>query len=333
MDPSMSNAGGKVTITYFCPLAEARPSGGVKVIHAHAEILAGAGIDCFVFHPGNVDHRASWFESRAPIRTNGTFDPRKDFLVIPEVWAGEFGRQFYEKGFKYAVFVQNGYSICLAPEGCALPDLRKAYQSASLILSISEDTSAMIALIYPEILPQKIVRVLPHVSESFGPGKKSKTISYMPRKLPEHGRLLSAYLKTHLPQEWELVPIHMMAEGAVAETLARSSIFLSLSDQEGFGLPPVEAALSGALVVGYTGQAGNEYFREPNFRKVENGDIRTFIAEIERAIESVNAGLLETAPFRAGIESLKARYAREAERRHLLAFAQKVQDQFPAMMP
>jgi hypothetical protein len=325
----MPPRGEQITINYFCPLADARPSGGVKVIHTHAEILAAAGSECFVFHPGNVNHRPAWFESRAPLRTNGTFDPRKDFLVIPEVWAGEFARQFYEKGFKYAIFVQNGYSIALAPDNCPLPELRTAYRNASLILSISEDTSAMIALMYPEIPPERIVHVLPHVSESFAPGRKSKMISYMPRKLPDHGRILSSYLAFHLPQGWDLVPIHMRDENAVADTLAKSSIFLSLSDQEGFGLPPLEAALSGALVVGYTGQGGKEYFREPNFKTIENGDFRTFITEITRAIEGVNAGLLETASFCAGIGSLKARYSREAERRHLVAFAEKAQGLFP----
>ena len=236
----MPPSGDTFTINYFCPLTETRPSGGVKVIHAHAEILAGAGIDSVVFHPGDVNHRAPWFESRAPIRSIGDFHPRKDFLVIPEVWAGEFGPQFYEKGFKYAVFVQNGYSICLAPDTCAPLDLRAVYRNAALILSISEDTSAMIALAYPEIPPEKIIRVLPHVSDRFAPGEKSKTICYMPRKLPEHARLLSSILAVRLPPDWSLAPIHMRDETTVVETLAKASLFLSLSDLEGFGLPPLE---------------------------------------------------------------------------------------------
>ena len=35
-------------------------------------------------------------------------------------------------------------------------------------------------------------------------------------------------------------------------------IFLSFSSLEGLGLPPVEAALAGNHVIGYTGEGGNE---------------------------------------------------------------------------
>ncbi len=313
-----------IAITYFCPVAKKHPIGGVKVIHQHAEALANAGVECFVLQPGNQD-QTSWFESRARIRTSDAFNPKKDFVVLPEVWAGKFGRQFYEHGIKYAVFVQNGYKVCDAFDSTP-SDLEAAYTNAALILSISDDTSAMIALAYPEIPIERIVRVVPRVSDQFAPGLKSKTISFMPRKLPDHANLLRQFLEHRLPPEWKMISIHKQDEAAVADTLARSSIFLSFCDQEGFGLPPLEAAMSGALVVGYTGQGANEYFQAPNFRAIENGNFRSFIEETLRAIEDVDAGLLQTAAFEAGVRNLKARYSRESELDHLLAFVRKAQE-------
>ena len=53
-----------------------------------------------------------------------------------------------------------------------------------------------------------------------------------------------------------------------------SEIFLSFSNLEGIGIPPVEAALSGNKVIGYTGGGGIEYWKEPIFTKIENGEIR-----------------------------------------------------------
>lgn len=59
---------------------------------------------------------------------------------------------------------------------------------------------------------------------------------------------------------------------------------MSFSELEGFGLPPYEAALLGNLVVGYPGSGGDEFFRRPVFRKVENGDLVSYVEEIMTAI-------------------------------------------------
>ena len=62
----------------------------------------------------------------------------------------------------------------------------------------------------------------------------------------------------------------------MVEFLQKSKIFLSFSEFEGFGLPPVEAALCGNLVIGYTGESGKEYWDPPIFDEVFSGDLRTF---------------------------------------------------------
>lgn len=314
-----------VAITYFCPVAKNHPIGGVKVIHQHVAALVGAGVDCAIIQPINKNERTPWFESTAPIRTSNTFDPKNDFIVIPESWAGQFSRQCYENGIKYALFVQNGYSICNAVDEPSLAEIRRAYQNASLILSISDDTSAMVSLAYPDTA-NRILQVSPSIGDIFAPGPKSKTISYMPRKLPEHATLLRHLLHLRLPQGWEVVAIEKQNEADVARTLSKSSIFLSLCDQEGFGLPPLEAAVSGALVIGYTGQGANEYFESPNFRKIANGDFKSFVEETLRAVEDVERGLLQSAAFDAGMTRVKARYSRENQLARLLALSRKAEE-------
>jgi glycosyltransferase involved in cell wall biosynthesis len=295
------------------------------MIHQHAEALASTGLECFVFQPGFEEERPKWFESRARFRTSRNFNPGQDFLVIPEVWAGQFGTQCREQGIKYAIFVQGWHLIREANKVCTLADIDNAYKDASLILCISDETAAMIALTYPEIPAERIVRVVPSVSEKFAPGPKSKAISYMPRKLPNHAKQVCELLEPRLPQDWQIESIHNLDETGVARALAHSCIFLSFSDLEGLGLPPLEAAMSGALVVGYTGQGGKEYFKAPNFRKIEHGDLRSLFEETLRAVEDVNAGLLESPEFTMGTASLKLRYSRESELESLLTFARHVQ--------
>ena len=64
----------------------------------------------------------------------------------------------------------------------------------------------------------------------------------MPRKLPDHSNLLFFYLKELLPKNWKVIPLINLSEKKLIETLSISKIFLSFSNFEGMGIPPIEAA-------------------------------------------------------------------------------------------
>jgi hypothetical protein len=315
-------------ITYLCPIAKV-PVGGIKVLYMHAAMLTQNGFESCIFHPEDPKFSCDWFQHTTKIRGNDGISPERDFLIIPEIWAGRYSRMCYENGIKYAIFAQNGYQIGPQTTAESPQDLKAAFEKASLIMSISEDTSEMIAFLFPNVPQQKIIRLYPHVSDAFQVGNKRKLISFMPRKLREHAVKLRFYLEQCLPQGWEIAPIAGLDESGVARVLAESSIFLSLSDQEGCPLPPLEAALSGALVVGYTGQGAKEYFRAPNFQSIDHGDFRSFTREVGRAIENIEAGLLTSDAFLAGMSDLKKRYSRANELHHLLLFAAHVRGLYP----
>ena len=46
---------------------------------------------------------------------------------------------------------------------------------------------------------------------------------------------------------------------------------------EGFGLPPLEAAIAGNKVIGYDGISGKEYWKKPIFTEIENGNLLNFV--------------------------------------------------------
>ena len=48
------------------------------------------------------------------------------------------------------------------------------------------------------------------------------------------------------------------------------------SELEGLPLPPVEAAISGNKVIGYTGEGGKEYWKKPIFTEVKSSEIKNF---------------------------------------------------------
>ena len=82
--------------------------------------------------------------------------------------------------------------------------------------------------------------------------------------------------------------INNLSEQRVAEELSRSIIFLAFSEFEGLPVPPVEAALSGNYVIGYDGQGGKEYWHEPNFTRIEQGDIQGFVNKIMKRISKID---------------------------------------------
>ena len=70
--------------------------------------------------------------------------------------------------------------------------------------------------------------------------------------------------------------------------LSQSKIFLSFSNLEGIGMPPIEAALAENIVIGYIGGGGSEYWKKPMFHKVEHGEIKNFGDLIIKFIKNYN---------------------------------------------
>lgn len=280
-----------------------KPVGGVKVIYRQAQLtherLAPWGHTAAVMHPNTWRFRVKWFDSSVPLRRgffkwrwvgkpslsriDGCFDPDQHRLVVPELWARKYGDQLARMGVPYAIYVQNGYYISKGdPEV-----LNAAYQGARCILTISDDTSRCVAMAFPGV-QDRILRV--HLSVDATRFRfdqpKENLITYMPRKLGDHSSKVLFFLRNHLPSHWRVQAIDGLNEAGVAQLLQRSKIFLSFSHFEGLGLPPLEAALCGNQVIGYTGQGGQEYWLPEVFEAIESGDVVTFA---ERVLAKVNA--------------------------------------------
>jgi len=129
-----------------------------------------------------------------------------------------------------------------------------------------------------------------------------------------------------IPHNWDIVAINNMTESQVAKSLNASKIFMSFSDQEGLGLPPLEAALAGNKVIGYTGQAGKEYWRGCIFQEIECGDLVGFaeavLAEVKKLEKSSAASVYPE--FLKELTELGDRYSTVQEERALREFILKI---------
>ena len=276
-------------VIYFCPNVTA-PTGGIKVIHRHSELINKIGGNSAVYyHTGLKSNKIDWFVHNASIKTDNVFNPDSDFVILPESMIFGFWKELRNLNIEYGVFIQNGY---LVRKGIDEKELEECYANAALLLCISEDAVNCVFQFFPREM-HKIVRVTYSVNSNiFKFGKKDKIITYMPRKMIEHSKLLIPALSNRLPQNWRIVAIENMSEAQVAECLACSQIFLAFSDFEGLPVPPVEAAFSGNFVIGYTGQGGREYWNRPIFTGIENGDIAQFLDAILNKVHGIEDGNL-----------------------------------------
>jgi len=325
-------------IVYLSPAVNI-PIGGIKVIYRHSEMLNRAGIASSVFHPEDAAFSCNWFEHNATIRSGKRklfrkkhemyektrFDPKTDFIVIPEVWANQIGSQCIQRNLRYGIFVQNGYMIHQGgKKNIAL--LNTVYEKADLILSISEDTTEVLKLSFPNLNSNKICRVIPNIADAFKsqyPPKK-KIITYMPRKLTGHAEMIHFFLEQSLPEDWKLTAIDNKSEEEVVALLKESSIFLSFCEAEGFALPPIEAAMAGNLVIGYTGEGAKEYFKSPIFTEVHCGDLIDFIGRIKHMINQLQR-IIGSQAYQEQLRNLSEYYSSETESRLLLEFGRRAQ--------
>jgi hypothetical protein len=281
-----------MNLIFFCPVKK-RPVGGIKVIYRLSEvvstILRPKGGGSLILHPNRPFFRALWFRSGIQFRRaifglkwSGTlsfsniknaFDPKKDIVVLPETWVHKYASQLHEFGIRYVIFVQNGYLMSKGRR----EEVSAGYRNATLIVTVSTDCTRCVQDAFG-ISSEKITRLNLFVdSRKFTTApRKEKIITYMPRKLGDHFEILKFFIGDRISNDWKFFPIDGCSEDEVARLLGRSQIFLSFSNREGLGLPPIEAAMAGNYVIGYTGEGGREFWDLPVFTEIHHGDFLFF---------------------------------------------------------
>ena len=301
----------KINIVYILPPSK-KPAGGPKVIYKHSDIinkLKLTNISSEILHlkkkkvfkilnsikkkfiyknrygweakdlkaDKNFFPSKDWISNDIVIRKNISFNKNQDFIIIPEIMAHLANDLCIKNKIKYALFVMGAYAMNSTSD---YEELKKSYNNAEFILTLSNDSSKCVSHIFPE-LKNKIIKInLSINNHRFLSRKKNNLIAYMPRKLPTDSHILKIFLKESLPNKWKLLPLENLNEKELNKYLCSSKIFLSFSDFEGFGLPPLEAALAGNIVIGYTGGGGKEYWKKPLFNKIQKGDILEFSKQI-----------------------------------------------------
>lgn len=284
------------TIYYLCPDYPV-PSGGIRAMYRHVDILNRAGLSAAVLHHSE-GFACRWFEhSTRTVGAPSVALSREDALVVPEIY-GPF-LQRLPRTPRLVAFSQNAYLTFehLRP-GTAPP-----YGIFDAALTVSPDSAEYLRFAFPgldvAVVPNAIDPAVFHPLDGI-PGRR---LALMPRKRPGEADQILRLLGERL-RGWDVEAIAGASEAATAATLRAAPIFLALGRQEGFGLPAAEAMASGCYVVGFPAFGGREIFEPSSSVPIEDGDVLSAAKALAAAME-----LFERRP-----EAVRELGARAAER-------------------
>lgn len=307
------------------------PTGGVIVTHSHSELIQNIdykNFNSFVLYPEEPDFVPTLFTHANNLKKDLNLNPATDFVVMPEVFAAEHAPHMVELGVSYAINVQNGYLINfeVMHEQKSLAQLKFAYENAAMVLGISDDTNQNIAQLFPACLDKTMKSYYVIDKAVFKPfAEKKNIITYMPRKLGRHSQLVCFHLNNMLPAGWELKPIDGVSEQEVYDIFSESKIFMSFSEFEGLAMPPVMAALSGNMVIGYTGEGNKEYFNLPCFSEIPCGDIKAFADKVVEITTRMSAG--DFSIDKAAVDTLADMFSKRRQQMFLTKLLDEVDAQ------
>ena len=143
------------TIIYICPTGKNKPTGGIKIIYRHVEILSKLlpkELDSKIFHFEDFNFKCNWFEHTVNFKKNSNFDPSKEFAIIPEWMAVYHAKILQKSNVRYGIFVQNGFYLNTKPKNnFSDQEIKEAYERAQVIISYSNEITECIKLTFPKL--------------------------------------------------------------------------------------------------------------------------------------------------------------------------------------
>jgi glycosyltransferase involved in cell wall biosynthesis len=269
-------------IVFLSPFVKTEISGGIKTAYRHAELLAEMGFDACVYQPeGSPD----WFESSAKVLRSLNAPAKGDVLVFPEAINGPLVELARAKTpAKKVLFCQAQYYALFN----AIPpdEYRTLFDRIACQSAIAKG-------FLERVLHLDNVALIPCFIDTalFFPREKTMQIAAIPKKLPREAAAINAVLRLKYP-EFASVPwavIENKSEREIADIFGRSTIVLSLPFLESFGLVPLEAMASNAIVVGFHGNGAREYATAGNGYWFPSDHIEETADAIAHAIRGLQA--------------------------------------------
>lgn len=276
----LADRGGRTV--YFLTPDWRRPSGGVRVMYRHVDILNEVGIPAAVLHqrPG---FRSTWFDHQTRIENvRTTAVGPDDILVLSEL---DVDRLLdLDPMPRHIVLNQSGH-LTWNRSGDRVAEHHLHSKALLGVVVVSAHSAELVSYAYPSLKVRRIWNSVDAATFFPGDEQRAPQICCFPRRgRQELEQVLHLLQGREALRGWSAVMLDGMRQADLAAALRRSRIALALSGQEGFGLPAAEAMACGAYVVGFHGFGGREFFRPEFSAPVESGDIVAVARAVERAV-------------------------------------------------
>lgn len=292
------------------------PLGGVRIAHHHVEMLRRNGFNASILL--TTKETKGFFDSAVEtLMLDADFRARRDdIFVVPEPWNDMLLKLKPVIG-RTVVFCQNHFYVHHG--------LGSSRTYGDLGVSTVFCCGDVIARYLLDVIGEPRAPIV-HNGVDLGlfrsAGTKLRQIAYMPRKMAKEAIHIKGTFQRLYPRwanvPW--VPIEGVGEAEVARIMGESEVFLTLGRMEGLGLPPLEAMAAGALVVGFTGDGGEEFATPANGTWVAPDDWMGCARALDEALStSVDNPEAASARRQQGLQTA-SRYSLEQMERELLAF-------------
>jgi hypothetical protein len=310
--------------------------GGVKQLYRQVDVLGKYGIDAKILHR-RKGFRVTWFANTTPTISWSEFKFRDDdILVLPEIYGPRMVRtlrvdkkktffspaNFWEEELppiRKVIFNQNAYNT-FARYGFDAENRDTPYLDPLVIATImvSEDNREYVSSVFPQLPIYRVHNAIDPHRFTYSQAKK-KQICFMPRKHREEAQEVLNIVKfRNSLKGFSIAPIEQLSEDGVAAIMKESLIFLSFGYPEGLPLPPMEAMVSGCIVIGYHGGGAREYFIPEHSFPIEATDIRKFARTLEQVLADYTANPQPLDELRlAASKYITTNYSPEIEERDI----------------
>ena len=296
------------------------PSGGVKIIYQHCDILNENGYSAIPVHIG--DFAVDWFPHRSkPIDKQEALRimDKNDILICPEIMPGI--ADDFPCETKVA-FIQNW---ALTDIGTG-PDKRYEDFGFSRLLACSHYIKNYMreeSTLSCDVVTNGIDLDIFHAPQQ---KKTGCEIVALNRRNIADAREALERLSDSLKMKVEFTILeNKYTQAEIAEYFRKADIFLSVGYPEGFALPPLEAMASGCAVVGFTGGGGGEHMIDGETALVaSNGNTEELASCLESILE--NPSLKEK--IREGGMQKSREFSLKNMERQLLEFADSCMHQW-----
>jgi len=317
-------------VYYLCPDFD-EASGGIRTLYRHVDLLNATGVSAAILHT-REGFRCTWFPHDTRIVYAARVTLRaSDVLVLPEVYGANLRK--VPRGIRQVIFNQNTY-LTFSRATLESAGERAPYQDnpdLAAVLVVSEDNAEYLRFAFPHLRIERVHQGLDPTVFHPPAQPAGRRIALMPRRYAKDLVQVVQVLRARGSMEgWELVIIENRPPQQAADLMRQSAIFLAPSNQEGFGLPPVEAMACGCLAVGFPGHGGREFLRPEWSMPAEQGNIIALAQALEQAMRlHTEDPVAFQALARRGTDFVRQEYAPQAERADVLRFFQSLLAQAP----